>query len=62
MEKNTNRGASVGMLYLYTFLSFIIINCFIFNIEKIAGFIIDLGVNSDVQNKIELLIFGSSQL
>lgn len=62
MKKNTNRGASVGMLYLYTFLSFIFINCFIFNIEGIAGFIIDLGVNSDVQNKIELLIFGSSQL
>jgi hypothetical protein len=44
------------ILYLCIFI------IFIFNIENIAGFIIDLGVNVETQNKIEFLIFGSSQL
>jgi hypothetical protein len=43
------------ILYLCIFIIFI---C---NIENIAGFIIDFGVNIETQNKIELLIFGSTQ-
>ena len=61
-QGTTKKGASVGMLYLYTFLLFIAVNYCIFNIEPIAGFVIDLGAPTEMQTQIEILIFGESQL
>ena len=61
-QDTTKRGASVGMLYLYIFLLFIAVHYCIFNIESIAGFVIDLGAPTEMQTQIEILIFGESQL
>ncbi len=59
---NSKRGASVGMLYLYTFLTFIALYYCIFNAESIGAFIIDLGAPEFVQKNIEILIFGEQQI
>jgi hypothetical protein len=59
---NSKRAASVGMVYLYTFLVFIGVYSLAFNAESIGAFIIDLGAPEFVQKNIEILIFGEQQI